>query len=84
MIFYGREYEEDYKHINRTILYGNVMNIYLIITERKYGTIDADDYSCHGYYIIKFASSPYTLQLDWGIYVQVISSGEMVCEGTYF
>ena len=27
--------------------------------EWKYGAIDADDYSCHGYYIIKISSSPY-------------------------
>ena len=41
--------------------------------------IDADDYSCHGYYIIKFSSSPYTLQEDLSIDGQVISSGEMLC-----
>ena len=35
------------------------MNISLIVMEWKYGAIDADDYSCHGYYIIKISSSPY-------------------------
>ena len=29
-------------------------------------------------------SSPYTLQADTSIVGQVISSGEMICEGTYF
>ena len=52
--------------------------------EGRYGAIDADDSSCHGYYIIKISSSPYTLQSDLIIDGQVISSGEMVCEGTYF
>ena len=52
--------------------------------EEKYGAIDTDDSSCHGYYIIKFYSSPYTLQSDLSIDGQVISSGEMICEGTYF
>ena len=40
-------YEEDYEHINWTIIDGNVMNNYLIIMERKYCAIDADDFSCH-------------------------------------
>ena len=55
-------YEEDYEHINLTIIYCNVMNMSLIIVEVKYGTIDANDYSCHGYYIIKFSAYLYTLQ----------------------
>ena len=54
--------EEYYKNINENILEVNVINMYLIIMEGKYGTIDTDDYSCHGYYIIKFSSSIYTLQ----------------------
>ena len=60
------------------------MNIYLIIVEGKYVAIDADDSTCHGYYIIRFSSSPYTLQSDLIINGQVISSGEMVCKGNYF
>ena len=40
--------EEIYEKINQTILDGNVMNMYLIITEGKYGAIDTDDSSCHG------------------------------------
>ena len=37
--------EEDYEHINRTILDVNVMNKSLIIMEGNYDTIDADHYS---------------------------------------
>ena len=48
------------------------MNMSLIIFEGKYGAIDTDDYSCHGYYIIKFSSSPYNLQVDLSIGGQVI------------
>ena len=51
--------------------------------EGEYCAIYYDDSSCHGYYIIKFSSSPYTLQLDLSIDVQVISFGEMVCEVTF-
>ena len=56
------------------------MNMYFIIMKVNYGAIDADDYTCHDYYIIKFSSSPYTLQVDLSIDGQVISSGEMVCK----
>ena len=59
------------------------MNMSLIIMEGKYGAIDTDDYSCHGYYTIKFSSSLYTLQVYLSIDEQVISFGEMVREGTY-
>ena len=51
---------------------------------RKHGSIDADDSTCHGYYIIKFYSYSYILQSNLSIYGQVISSGEMVCEGTKY
>ena len=60
------------------------MNMSLIIMEEKYGAINTDDHSCHGYYIIKFYSYPDTLQSYLSIYGQVVSSGEMVREGTYY
>ena len=56
------------------------MIMYLIITEGYYGAINAGDYTCHGYYIIKFSSYPYTLQAEFSIDGQFISSGEMVRE----
>ena len=73
-----------YEHINRSTDYGNVMNMSLIIMEGKYVAIDTDVTTCHGYYIIKFSLSPYTFQADLIIYGEAISSGEIVCEGTYF
>ena len=59
------------------------MNIYLIITEEKYSVIYTDDSSYHDYHITKFYSSPYTLQSDLSMDGQVITSGEILCEGTY-
>ena len=56
----------------------------LIITEGNCGDIDADDYSCHGYYIIRFYLYPYTLKAYFNIDGQVIYSGKMVCEGNYY
>ena len=60
------------------------MNMSLIIIKEKYDDIDTNYSSCHGYYILKLFLSPYTFQSDLSIDGQVISSGEMVCEGTYF
>ena len=58
--------------------------MYLIIIEGNYGDIDSNYSTCHGYYIIIFSPSSYTLKSDLSIDGQVISSGEMVFEGTYF
>ena len=69
---------------NITILHGTVMHMFFVIIEGNCGAIDDYDYTCHSYYIIKISSSQYTLQADLNIYIQVISSGEMVCEGTYY
>ena len=44
--------EKYHKHINLTIVSGNVMDMYLIIMEGNYGAIDDDDSSFHGYCII--------------------------------
>ena len=71
---------EIYKNINRTILDVNVTNIYWIIMGGKYDAIYTDDYSRHGYYIIKFSSYLYTLQEGLRVDGQVISSVEMVCK----
>ena len=76
--------EVDYEQTNRNILDGNVNNTPLIIYKWNYGAIDADDNSCHGYYIIIFSSSLYTSQEYLNMYWHVIYSGEMVCKGTYY
>ena len=76
--------EEYYKKSNLIILDGNMMNISLNIMKVKYGAIDTDDSLCNGYYIIKFSSSPNTLQADLSIDEQLILSGKIACEGTYF
>ena len=60
------------------------MNMYLVVTKRNYGAIDYGNYSCHDYHIIKISSPPYTFQSDLNIDVKVVSSSEMVCEGTYY
>ena len=68
----------EYECINKNLLYGNDMNMYLIIIEVKYGAIDANNYTCHGYYIIKVPSSTYNLQSESIIDSEVIYSGGMV------
>ena len=54
----------EHECINLTIIYANVINTSLIIIEENYGSIDDDDSTCHGYYIIIFDSFMYTLQVN--------------------
>ena len=77
-------YEEYHENINRTILDVNVTNTSVLIIEVNNVAIDNNDSLCHGYYITKFSSSPYTIQTNFSIDGKVISSGKIVCEGTYF
>ena len=51
--------------------------------EVKYGAIGTDGSSFHGYHIIKFSPSPYTLKEYLSIDGKFISSSEMVCEGNH-
>ena len=67
-----RTYDVEYECINRNILDGNIMNIYLINYNGNHGAIDDDDTSCHGYYTIIFYAYTYTLQEDLNIDVQVL------------
>ena len=73
----------DCECIIRTILGGNYMIVSLINIEVNYGTIDDDYSTCHGYNIIIFSSSPYTLQVYCNMDGQFVYSGEMICKGTY-
>ena len=46
-ILYDVPYYVEYEFINRTLLYGNDMNMSLIITKENYGAIDAYDFAYH-------------------------------------
>ena len=59
------------------------MNMSLIIMEVNFDAVDYDDFTCHGYYIIKFSSSKYTLQADMSIGNQFSSYYKMLGEGKY-
>ena len=49
MIFlYDGKFEEQYEHINITILDVNIMNMPVINMDGNYGDIDDDDSTCHG------------------------------------
>ena len=52
--------------------------------EGNYGATDSDGSTYHGYHIIIFCISPYTLKYDLSIDGQVMYSDVMVCEITYF
>ena len=74
----------DYECINSTILDSNVMYMSLIVNKGNNAAIDANDSACNGYYKIIFYLYKYTLQEYLNMYGQVISSGEIVCEGNYY
>ena len=68
----------DYEHINITIIDGNVTSMSLVISKGNFGANnDKKGYtSWHGYCIIIFNSTKYTLQEDLNIYGQVVFYGE--------
>ena len=45
----------EYLFIHKNVFDGHFMNMYLVLIEGNCGTIDSYDYTCHGYYIIKFS-----------------------------
>ena len=59
------------------------MNMHLIMMEGNYVAADADDSTYNSYYIIKFTSSTFDLQVDLSIIGQVVYSSKMIREGTY-
>ena len=59
------------------------MSMSLIIIEGNYGAIDVDGLLFMATILSK-KSSKYTLHAELSIDGKVISSSEMVCEGTYF
>ena len=65
----------EYEHIHITILFVSVYNTSLVISEGNFGSIDAEDMSCNGYYTIKFSSYPYILQEISTVYGRVINYG---------
>ena len=48
-----------------------------------YGSINRDDTTKNGFYVIKFLSEAYTLKNNTTIYGQVISAGELFFKEQY-
>ena len=48
-----------------------------------YGTINTDDLTTKGFYVIQFISEAYILKNNTQIYGQVISDGELVVKEQY-
>ena len=58
-------------------------NIASLVQSGIYGAIDKYDITPNGFYVIRFISEAYTLQNNAIIYVQVISSVELVVKAKY-
>jgi hypothetical protein len=79
----GNTTEDDLQDIHRTILSSIASNIAATITERSYGAVNTIDPNTQGFYIVKFMSTPYSLQQDMNVNGDCISSGELVCDAEY-
>ena len=66
------------------VLCGSINNVAQTIQIESIGTIDTDSRKYHGYSMVEFSSSPYTLQENKTIDDKVIESGELVSNGRYF
>ena len=58
------------------------------VTDGGVGVFQTEDPDADGYYLIKWTTSPYTLQEDKLLNEyeppQLVKAGEIVCEGQYF
>jgi len=75
--------EDDLEQMHHTILTSIASNIAATIAESSYGAVNTEDPQTDGYYIVKFISSPYTLQNDVVVNGDRISSGMLVCDAEY-
>lgn len=75
--------EDDLEQMHHTILTSIASNIASTIAESSYGAVNTEDPQTDGYYIVKFISSPYTLQNDVVVNGDRISSGMLVCDAEY-
>ena len=66
------------------VLCGSINNVAQTIQIESIGTIDTDSRKYHGYSMVEFSSSPYTLQENKTIDGQVMESGQLVSNGRYF
>jgi hypothetical protein len=75
--------EGDLEEIHHTILTSIASNIAATVAESSYGAVNTEDPQTDGFYIVKFISSPYTLQNDVEVNGDRISSGTLVCDAEY-
>ena len=54
-----------------------------LVKSGMYGSINTDDTTRNGFYVIQFISEAYTLQNNTTIYGQVMSAGELVVRKQY-
>ena len=75
--------DTEIEEMHQVMLDGIAMNLAGFIKPNTYGAVATDDTSSHGYYIVFFLSSPYTLQEDTKCGDYCIDNGELVCEVRY-
>ena len=74
---------EAFDEIHQVVLDGISENMASLVQLCIYGTIDTDDITTNGLYVIQFLSDAYTLKNNTTINGQVISSGKLVVKAKY-
>ena len=69
--------------VHKVVVDGISENMASLLQLLKYSAIDAADPTTIGYYVMKYLSEPYTLQLDQTKYGKVSKEGEIVVKSEY-
>ena len=72
-----------FDEIQQVVIDWIIENMASLVQLGMYGTINIDDTTSNGLYVIQFLSDAYTLQNNTAIDRQVISSGELVVKEQY-
>ena len=69
---------EYFDEVHKVVLYGISENMSLIVQNGKYDAVNTAYLTTLGYYVVKFVSEPYMLQVNKTMSNQVINSGDLI------
>ena len=72
-----------FDEIHQVFLDGISENMASLVQSGIYGSINTDDNTSYGLYVVQFLSEAYMLQNNTTIYGRVISAGELVVKAQY-
>eukprot|EP00957_Ditylum_brightwellii_P113269 8636896-Ditylum_brightwellii.AAC.1 len=75
--------DDDLIEIQERIIKGIADSMSAIVNGNNFGAVNTSDPKTEGFYIVKFASLPYTLQENLEVDNGLIKEGLLVCEAEY-